>query len=55
MARGQNNQQIANNLHISLHTVKHHVRRVMNKLNVSDRTQAAILAIKLGLRVVNGE
>jgi DNA-binding NarL/FixJ family response regulator len=55
MARGQNNQQVANNLHISLHTVKHHVRRVMNKLNVSDRTQAAILAIKLGLRVVNGE
>jgi len=55
IARGQTNQQIANNLHVSLNTVKSHVRRVMNKLNVSDRTQAAVLAIEMGLRVMNGE
>jgi len=55
IARGQTNRQIANNLYVSLNTVKKHVRRVMSKLNVSDRTQAAVLAIELGLRVVNGE
>ena len=55
IARGQTNQQIANNLHVSLYTVKSHVRRLMNKLKVSDRTQAAVLAIELGLRVINGE
>ena len=55
IARGQTNQQIANNLHVSLNTVKNHVRRLMKKLKVSDRTQAAVLAIELGLRVINGE
>jgi NarL family two-component system response regulator LiaR len=55
IAKGQHNQQIADNLHVSLNTVKNHVRRVMNKLKVSDRTQAAVLAIELGLRVANGE
>jgi two-component system, NarL family, response regulator LiaR len=55
IARGLHNQQIANNLHVSVNTVKNHVRRLMNKLKVSDRTQAAVLAIELGLRVVNGE
>jgi DNA-binding NarL/FixJ family response regulator len=55
MAKGLHNQQIADTLHVSLNTVKNHVRRVMNKLKVSDRTQAAVLAIELGLRKVNGE
>jgi DNA-binding NarL/FixJ family response regulator len=55
IARGQSNQQISSNLHVSLYTVKNHVRRVMNKLKVSDRPQAAFLAIELGLRVINGE
>ena len=55
VAKGLPNQQIAENLHISQNTVKNHVRRVMNKLKVSDRTQAAVVAIELGLRGVNRE
>jgi DNA-binding NarL/FixJ family response regulator len=55
IARGQTNQQIANARDVSLNTVKKHVGRVISKLNVSDRTQAAVLAIELGLRVDNGE
>jgi DNA-binding NarL/FixJ family response regulator len=55
IAKGQHNQQIADYLHISVNTVKNHVRRVMKKLKVSDRTQAAVLAIELGLREVHGE
>jgi DNA-binding NarL/FixJ family response regulator len=54
IARGKTNLQIAEDLHVSLNTVKNHVRRVMTKLNVSDRTQAAVLAIESGLREVNG-
>jgi two-component system, NarL family, response regulator LiaR len=55
IAKGQHNRQIAENLHVSVNTVKNHVRRVMNKLKVSDRTQAAVLAIELGLRGANRE
>jgi NarL family two-component system response regulator LiaR len=55
IAKGLHNQQIADNLHVSLNTVKTHVRRVMKKLKVSDRTQAAVLAVELGLREVHGE
>jgi DNA-binding NarL/FixJ family response regulator len=55
IARAQTNHQIAEQLHLSQNTVKKHVRRVMNKLKVSDRTQAAVVAIELGLRVVNRE
>jgi DNA-binding NarL/FixJ family response regulator len=49
MARGLTNQQIGRRLGVSLNTVKKHARRVMTKLNASDRTQAAVLAIELGL------
>jgi RNA polymerase sigma factor (sigma-70 family) len=55
IARGLTNQQIANDLGVSLNTVKKHARRVITKLNVSDRTQAAVLAVRLGLRGVNAE
>ena len=48
--RGLSNQQIARNLFISTSTVKKHVRRIISKLGVSDRTQAAVRAIELGLR-----
>jgi two-component system, NarL family, response regulator LiaR len=48
--RGLSNQQIARNLLISTSTVKKHVRRIITKLGVSDRTQAAVRAIQLGLR-----
>ncbi len=49
IARGETNQQIAADLLLSTSTVKKHVHRVINKLGASDRTQAAIMAIELGL------
>jgi DNA-binding NarL/FixJ family response regulator len=50
MMRGLSNQHIARNLLISTSTAKKHVRRVISKLGVSDRTQAAVRAIELDLR-----
>jgi DNA-binding NarL/FixJ family response regulator len=49
LARGLTNQQISENLYLSVGTVKTHVHRIISKLGVSDRTQAAVLAIRLGL------
>jgi len=49
VATGRTNQQIARSLLISASTVKKHVHRIISKLGVSDRTQAAIKAIELGL------
>jgi NarL family two-component system response regulator LiaR len=46
---GLTNQQIARSLLISASTVKHHVRQVISKLGVSDRTQAAVVAVKAGI------
>jgi DNA-binding NarL/FixJ family response regulator len=48
VARGYTNQQIARKLLISVSTVKKHVRNVICKLGVSDRTQAAVRAVELG-------
>lgn len=50
LARGRTNQEIARNLLVSVSTVKKHVQHVIAKLRVSDRTQAAVRAIELGLR-----
>ncbi len=49
VARGQTNQQIAQRLFISVSTVKKHVRSIVSKLGVSDRVQAAIRAVELGV------
>ena len=49
LARGQTTQEIARNLLVSVSTVKKHVHRVISKLGVSDRTQAAVKAVELGL------
>lgn len=46
---GMSNQQIANRLYLSAETVKSHMRHLMEKLRVSDRTQAAVKAVKEGL------
>jgi DNA-binding NarL/FixJ family response regulator len=51
LATGQTNQQIARTLVISKGTVKVHVERIIRKLNVSDRTQAAVRAIEMGLLI----
>jgi len=46
---GKTNRLIAQELHLSLSTVKRHLERIISKLGVSDRTQAAVKAIELGL------
>lgn len=46
LAQGLSNQEIADQLFISLKTVKTHVSNVFNKLEVNDRTQATIYAIQ---------
>lgn len=49
IASGNSNQQIAEQLFISLHTVKTHVRRIYQKLDVERRTHAVAKARLLGL------
>lgn len=49
IAQGNSNQQIAEQLFISLHTVKTHARRIHSKLGVERRTQAVAMAKKMGL------
>lgn len=46
---GKNNQEIGETLHISKSTVKFHVNNILSKLNVKDRTQAALVALKRGI------
>ncbi|WP_442939159.1 helix-turn-helix domain-containing protein [Nostoc sp.] len=46
---GQSNNGIAKNLYITTGTVKTHVRNILKKLCASDRTQAAIRALRSGL------
>ena len=47
IAAGLNNREIAKKLYISEKTVKNHVTSILSKLNLRDRTQAALLATKL--------
>ena len=54
LAKGQSNPQIAQTLTISRSTAKVHVERIIRKLEVSDRTQAAVRAIELGLLTPDG-
>ena len=49
IAKGQTNKRVAETLGISYETVKEHVGHILIKLNVSDRTQAALLAVRHGL------
>jgi DNA-binding NarL/FixJ family response regulator len=49
LALGKTNRQIAQELHLSLSTVKRHLEHILSKLKVSDRTQAVVKAIELGL------
>lgn len=49
VVEGLSNQSIAERLNISAETVKTHMRRLMDKLSVSDRTQAAVMALRKGL------
>ncbi len=49
LAQGKSNQDIADTLIIGIKTVKFHVTNILAKLDVDDRTQAAIYAYKNGL------
>ena len=46
IANGYNNREIASELHITERTVKNHVNSILRRLNLRDRTQAAIFANK---------
>ncbi|MBI3309443.1 MAG: response regulator transcription factor [Candidatus Melainabacteria bacterium] len=46
---GKSNQDIAGKLFVTLATVKTHVRSILNKLSVDDRTQAAVKALREGI------
>jgi DNA-binding NarL/FixJ family response regulator len=49
LAEGSTNKEIAANLKISDNTVRHHVNNIMDKLKVSDRTEAVVTAIRSGI------
>lgn len=49
ISQGKCNKDIAQELVLSLHTVKNHVKNIIQKLAVDDRTQAAIMALQENL------
>ncbi len=49
VAGGKANKIIASELNISEHTVRNHISNIFQKLQVNDRTEAAVLAVKRGL------
>jgi len=53
LARGFSNAEIASQLALSQGTVRNYVSSVLSKLEVSDRTQAAVLALRYGLVNLN--
>ena len=48
-AEGLSNREIGERLHVSPATIKTHLEKVYEKLGVSDRTQAAVVALRRGL------
>ncbi len=50
IAKGSSNADIADRLSLSDGTVRNHVSAILSKLGVSDRTQAAVIAIQHGLK-----
>jgi len=49
VAEGYSNREIGQRLHLSSGTVKNHVSSILRSLNLTDRTQAAVLAAQHGL------
>lgn len=49
LARGASNQEIANQLTISIRTVTTHMRNILDKLHLANRTQAALYAVEQGI------
>ncbi len=49
LAHGHSNTEIAERLHLSEGTIRNYVSVIFSKLDVADRTQAAVTAIRYGL------
>jgi len=49
MAAGKRNKEIAGELSIAEDTVKMHVRNILSKLQVNDRTEAVTIALRRGI------
>jgi two-component system NarL family response regulator len=49
IVKGQANKEIAATLGLAENTVKNHVKMILEKLGVADRTQAATTALQRGL------
>jgi DNA-binding NarL/FixJ family response regulator len=49
VALGLSNREIGRSLDISVETVKEHVQNILRKIDVTDRTQAAVWAVRRGL------
>jgi two-component system NarL family response regulator len=52
LAQGKTNREIADSLHLAEGTVKNYVSIIIDKLHANDRTQAAIVALKRGLAIL---
>lgn len=55
IAKGLSNQEIANTLHLADRTVRIYVTHILEKLKLSNRTQAALYAIRKRLVVIDDE
>ncbi len=49
VVKGMSNKELADQLHITEHTAKSHLKNILGKLNVRDRTGAATVAIQQGI------
>jgi NarL family two-component system response regulator LiaR len=49
VSQGKSNKEIAAELNISLHTVRTHVNRILNKLHLANRVQATLYALREGV------
>jgi DNA-binding NarL/FixJ family response regulator len=49
VANGEDNSQIAADLHISPKTVKNHISNILTKLQIENRIQAAVVAVRSGI------
>ncbi len=52
LAEGRTNKSIAQHLEISEHTVKFHINAILGKLSAQSRTEAVVLATRLGLIIL---
>ncbi len=55
LTKGKSNREIASSLFVTEKTVKTHISNIFTKLEVQDRTQAALYAVKHGLTVGSGK